>query len=120
MFSFILSFHSLFYFYTLEFEITSKLTLFVIHEMFNIVLLVISFIHSFHASTYFFTVKSDRAWDSSDRAQDRCRNSCFSSFHSFSYSFTVRWIELLTHSLQHTKGKAFLGQVKCSVMTATS
>ena len=39
-------------------------------------------------------VKSDRAWHRSDRALDRCRNSCFSSLHSLSYSSTVRWIQL--------------------------
>ena len=39
-------------------------------------------------------VKSERAWDRSVVARDRCRKSFFSSFHSLSYSSTVRWIEL--------------------------
>ena len=47
-----------------------------------------------YPALYLSTVKSDRAWDRSDIARDRCKKSCFSSFHSSSYSSTVRWIEL--------------------------
>ena len=68
------------------YEISWKLISFIIH-------VTRSFIHSFsahsfiHSLSYFSTVRSNRA-------KDRCRNSCFWSFHSLSYSYTVNRIEL--------------------------